>query len=227
MILDNICHIETPEGVEIVLQPAGIPARGAALIVDELIRWGIILLLSLVFGLLGQFGLGLFLLCLFAVTWFYGVAFEVLNHGQTPGKRMLGLAVVHADGTPVRLPASLIRNLLLVVDMLPAFYVAGMLSMVLTRRFCRLGDTVSGTQVVYRQRGFRPAVPDVDGRATLPVVLTADEQQAVLAYAERLSQLSPGRAVELANVLTPLLGRQDEAAREHLLQVANGLRSSR
>ena len=59
---------------------------------------------------------------------------------MTPGKRMLSLQVIHDDGTPVRLPASMMRNLLLVVDFLPLLYAAAVITMMLNDRFRRIGD---------------------------------------------------------------------------------------
>ncbi len=60
-------------------------------------------------SLLGDLGLGIYLLLFFSLLWFYPVAFEVWRRGATPGKSALGLQVVHDDGTPVGLPASLLR----------------------------------------------------------------------------------------------------------------------
>lgn len=59
------------------------------------------------------------------MNWWYMVLFEVLDRGRTPGKRLLGLRVVHDDGTPIDWSSSLIRNLLRFVDMLPTGYGLG------------------------------------------------------------------------------------------------------
>ena len=117
--LDTALSFETPEGGEIELHPAGFFARGVALLIDELLRQAIIIMAAIVMALLGELGLGIYLLIWFVVYWFYSVVFEVFFGGATPGKRSMALTVVHDDGTPVRLPASLIRNLLLVADFLP------------------------------------------------------------------------------------------------------------
>ncbi len=80
----------------------------------------LVLMLGLAF--LGKLGAGLGLLLTFIMTWWYMVLFEVLNQGRSPGKQMMGLRVVHDDGTPVGWAASLLRNLLRFADILPFGY---------------------------------------------------------------------------------------------------------
>ena len=68
--------------------------------------------------------------------------------GTTLGKLTLGLKVIRLDGEPYGWRSVLIRNLLRVVDMLPAFYLLGIVSIRRTSLKQRLGDRVAGTQVV-------------------------------------------------------------------------------
>ena len=56
------------------------------------------------------------------------VLFEVLNQGRSPGKQWMGLRVVQDDGTPIGWSASLLRNLLRFVDLLPFGYFLGAIS---------------------------------------------------------------------------------------------------
>ena len=109
---------------------------------------------------------------MFFTYWLYGVGFEVLNNGMTPGKKMQGLQVVHDDGTPIRLPASLLRNLVLYVDLLPAAYAAGIVTMLLTNNFRRLGDLAGGTMVIYRPAEQAVATDAVAGVRAAPFALT-------------------------------------------------------
>jgi hypothetical protein len=159
------------------------------------------------------------------VYWGYGVIFEVLGDGMTPGKRMQGLRVVHADGTPIGLPASVLRNLLLVVDLLPIGYALGVVTMMLNQRFQRLGDLTAGTLVVYSASSVLPEVDDDVGVAA-PVPLLQEEQRAFLAFGERSKGLSAARAMELAEVLSPLLDCRGEQAVKQIQQIAAGLRGS-
>jgi uncharacterized RDD family membrane protein YckC len=139
---------ETPEGIDLGLRVAGPISRALAWIIDAFIRYSVLFALSTVLASLLSFGMGLFLILLFLLEWFYPVVFEVVR-GATPGKKAMGLLVVHDNGTPVGWSASMIRNLLRSVDFLPFFYCAGLISILLNSRFKRLGDLAAGTLVVY------------------------------------------------------------------------------
>lgn len=138
------------------LRAVGPFARAAALVVDELIRWTLIL--AGVYGLasIGVLGFANSLWVVLFVYGLYGASFDVLAAGQTPGKRSQGIAVVNSDGTPIRFGASLVRNALLLVDALPFAYLLGLTTMMVTRRFRRFGDLVSGALVVYRRTEYEP-----------------------------------------------------------------------
>jgi len=131
------------------LRPAGPFARALALMIDELIRWTVIGALALAFGTHGTLSIRVLLMTMFVVYWSYGVIFDLFGGGQTPGKRMQRIRVVNIDGTPIRLVASLLRNLLLFVDMLPFAYMSGLITMMVSRSFRRIGDVAAGTLVVY------------------------------------------------------------------------------
>lgn len=209
-LIDTVRLHETPEGVDLALRVAGPAPRAIALLLDVLIRLAILLVLLPLSGLAG-FGTGLILLAVFALEWLYPVVFEVRS-GATPGKRSMGLVVVHADGTPVRLPAAMIRNLLRVVDFLPILYGIGLVSMLVDRDFRRLGDLAAGTLVVYADvppaKAPRPdAVPEAP-----PPGLSIDAQQAILAFAERGQAISEARRIELAQILAGPTGAQGAAA---------------
>ena len=100
-LLDTRRLVETPEGIDLILRPAGLMPRALAFGIDLLIRGAILLAAFIVLGLLGQFGAGLGTILYFLVNWWYPVLFEVLYQGRTPGKKVMGLRVVHDDGTPV------------------------------------------------------------------------------------------------------------------------------
>lgn len=197
--LDTVRLNETPEGVDLGLRVAGPVPRALALALDSLIRLGLYLLMVPLLSL-SKLGMGLFLIGLFLIDWLYPVLFEVYR-GATPGKSALGLAVVHDDGTPVSLAASLIRNLLRAVDFLPVFYGVGLVSSLADRDFRRLGDLAAGTLVIHAQgSAVKPPAPAAAPRPP-PRGLTLAAQQAILAFAERAERLSPGRREELAETL--------------------------
>lgn len=69
--------------------------------------------------------------------------------GQTLGKRLLGIRVTTVDGRSPNPRQVLIRTLLRVVDSLPAFYLLGLLLVLMSRpeRRQRIGDMAARTTV--------------------------------------------------------------------------------
>lgn len=222
-MLDTAHAIETPEGIDLTLRPAGPLPRMLAYAIDLLIRWAVLAVVAALLGAAGEFGLGIILILYFLLEWFYPVYFEIFRHGMTPGKRSLELRVVNGDGTPVGWDASLVRNLLRAADFLPLFYAAGFISMAVDGRFRRLGDLAAGTLVVHNQGVKAAARHEQRGARPSPLPLTADEQRALLDFSESRGRLSPQRQAELANILAPLTGRGDEAGVAELMKIANGL----
>ena len=181
-MLDTGRRIATPEGIELSLRLAGPVPRALAWTMDLMIRLAILLVASLALSQLGNFGAGLFFLGWFMLEWLFPAWCEVAWGGATPGKKAMGLVVLHDDGTPVRWPAALTRNLLRAIDFLPLCYGFGLVAMLANRDFKRLGDLVAGTVVAYREeklRGFRiPPAPPL----APPAALTLAEQRAVLDF---------------------------------------------
>lgn len=223
-MLDTAREVPTPEGIELSLRLAGPVSRALAWLIDLFLRVLVVGVLSVVLGMLGKLGFGLMLILWFGLEWLYPVAFEVWYAGATPGKRALGLMVLQEDGTPVRLSASLTRNLLRAIDFFPFCYGVGLIVMLLDRDFRRLGDIAAGTVVVYREPATRhAAVPEAPPAAPL-VSLTLEEQRTVLDFASRAGSLTQERAEELALLAPQLTGMaQGALARMRLLAIANYL----
>jgi uncharacterized RDD family membrane protein YckC len=223
-VLDTARQVATPEGIEITLRVAGPVPRALAYVLDTLIRGAIMLAVAIAVSVLGRFGLAIFLLTLFLLEWLYPVIFEVLANGATPGKRAMGLLVLNDDGTPVRWPASLTRNLLRALDFLPFMYFTGFCAMVANHDFKRLGDLAANTLVVYRDKApITGRIPDAVAVAP-PVALTLSEQRTVLDFAERSSRITPARAAELAEIISPLAGGlSGPAAVQNIVGIANHL----
>jgi len=223
-MLDTGRRIATPEGIELSLRLAGPVPRALAWTIDLAIRLAILFAATLSLSNLGNFGAGLFFLGWFLLEWLFPAWCEAYWGGATPGKKLFGLVVLHDDGTPVRWPAALARNLLRAIDFLPLLYATGLVSMLMNRDFKRLGDLVAGTVVVYRDekpRGFRipQALPLAPAAA-----LTLAEQRAVLDFAERIPGLTEERAAELAAIPRALIGPLEGAdATAQLLRIANHL----
>jgi uncharacterized RDD family membrane protein YckC len=224
-LLDTTRRVATPEGIELTLRLAGPVPRALAWSVDLALRTAIVLVVMTLASQLGRAGWGVVLLAAFFVEWLLPAWFEAQMRGQTPGKRLFGIAVLNDDGTPLRWPGALTRNLLRAVDFLPFMYAFGLVTMLLNHDFKRLGDLAAGTVVVYQSSAVDSSrkIPEAPPVAP-PVELDLDEQRAVLELAERSSGLTRERVEELAALPTPLVGRLDGAhAAARLLGMANYL----
>jgi uncharacterized RDD family membrane protein YckC len=187
--------IETPEGVEFSYDLASPVMRALAWIVDA----AVITALSKGAGKgcewLGKvnedWGNAISVILYFVISVGYGIALEWRWHGQTLGKRVVGLRVVDAQGLRLQLSQVVLRNLLRLVDMLPAIYLVGGLACFVSRKCQRLGDLAAGT-IVARIR--TPRAPDLEQVAPA-------KYNSLLAYphlAARLRSLASAEAVGIA-----------------------------
>jgi uncharacterized RDD family membrane protein YckC len=155
--------LRTPEGVAFALPLAGPVSRLLARAVDLACVTAFLNLLRIGFMALGILSLdiaqALWILATFATTIGYAIATEWLWRGQTLGQRLLRLRVLDAEGLRLQPSQIVLRNLLRAVDVLPAFYLVGGLTMLLSRRAQRLGDLAANTIVV---RAPRPSEPDLE-----------------------------------------------------------------
>lgn len=160
-IQDETLNIHTPENVAFDYQVAGIGSRFLSTLADTLLI-GLLQLVVIVTYLviLSLFGVdpsgsaaawvtAIFILIVFVFYWGYYILFEIFWNGQTPGKRWSGLRIIRSDGTPITLSEALIRNLVRIVDILPAMYGVGVITMFVDQRSRRLGDIAAGTLVVH------------------------------------------------------------------------------
>jgi uncharacterized RDD family membrane protein YckC len=222
-VLDTARRISTPEGIELTLRLAGPVPRALAWAVDLLLRAVVLAIIAFTGSALHQFGFAIVLLSAFLIEWLYPAWFEA-TWGSTPGKRAFGLIVLNDDGTPVRWPAALTRNLLRAVDFLPALYFAGFLAMVMNRDFKRLGDLAANTLVVYREEKLQAlAIPDAEPQPP-GFALSIAEQRAIIDFASRSTGLTQERAEELAQIPRSLTeGAAAGKATAHLIGIANYL----
>jgi uncharacterized RDD family membrane protein YckC len=157
----DLHSIRTPENVVFEFELAGVASRAVAWGVDML-AMGILLslatLLVYLFGfVLAGFARALYVVLAFAIQWGYGALLEWRWHGQTLGKRAIGLRVLSFHGMPITFGQAAVRNLLRLIDMLPAGYLVGALSALCDRRGRRFGDIAADTVVVRTRRSARPA----------------------------------------------------------------------
>src|SRR5688500_2252846 len=166
------------------------------------------------FDLGGSWGIALLIIVQFALLWGYYVLFEGLVDGQTPGKRLHRIRVVREGGYSVTFGASAVRNLVRVIDMQPLFfYLVGMICVLATKRWRRLGDLVAGT-IVVREDAHRgaPAAPVTPSTArqehasTLQTQLSEDEYVVLSRFVERWATLDALKRAALAQQLASRLG---------------------
>ena len=211
--------VETPEHVTLDLEIAGVGSRALAAIIDMLILVGAALGVLLVVGIFAGFGIAigsvggaLLLLVGFAAWNGYFILFEGLRHGQTPGKRIIGIRVVGDTGNAVGLGAAAARNLLRIADFLPPPYLIGALMVALHPRGKRLGDIVAGT-VVARDRPTEAAVlapararPRVSQAVAQFPELTDTEFHVLGEFAGRQGGLTPPARLRLAAAIAARFG---------------------
>ena len=198
-------EVETPDHVVLRYDLAGGGNRGFAALVDFVIAtlvfagadFGSTFVASR-FGFAGVQLIGVLTLLTFAVAWSYFVLLEWLWQGQTVGKRLYGLRVIRDDGAPAGFVAVLIRNVIRIVDFLPAFYGLGLLMIIGTSRSQRLGDLAAGTYVV---RAPRPQLDYFSLRTVTPIAAGAVvETRALPGEAQRLVREFVAREAKLATV---------------------------
>jgi len=211
-LLDTRYRVEIPGGINLEAQVVGPIPRFFAFALDLCIRFILVIVLSILSIPFGSFGMGggFFLIFLFVIEWLYPVLFEVFWHGQTPGKRVLGISVINDDLSPVTLGTSMVRNLLRVVDFMPLFYLVGLITMLFNRRFQRLGDLAAGTLVISLPQSAKPAeIRDIPPLAPSTSLLRS-EQSSVVEFLQRSPQLSESRQRELASILDGVTHEQDD-----------------
>lgn len=227
--VDTLWSIETPENVRLSFRLAGPWSRGGAYLIDVVMRIGIVwafVFYVLPFVAMGppDLGGGLILLLLFLLEWCYGWFFEAFWEGRTPGKRLVGLRVLRSGGYPIGFYEAMVRNLLRGADVLPVFYGIGLISMVSTRRFQRLGDLVADTIVVEeeapRLRGGLPLLAGVLPFDRTEIAAGRRPLERTLHVVDRLfrraASFESERVDEIASVLArPLAERIGYTGTEH------------
>ncbi len=228
-MLEDRYSIETPEGLRLDLVLAGVGTRIVAAIIDTAVIAAVVGAVAVGGGLIApmvatafdEAGLLLAIVViasLAAIPLLYYVGFETLDGGRSVGKRALRLRVVRANGLPVGFVGSLVRNLLRIVDLLPAAYLVGLIAVVSSSANQRVGDLAAGTLVI-RERSARRTSTWTPGTAmTGPrwdVSAVTDEQlHAIRYFFERSSTLSHEQqllfAKRIADELRPSVGTAGE-----------------
>ena len=234
--LDLTAKVITPENIQFEYRLAGPFRRFPALFLDISIRAAVLTALAVfltcsgitfLLPSLNVLGGILLVLSYFFFDWFYGLFFETIWNGQTPGKRISGLRVLSTDGRPISAYQATIRNFLrlgdfapfaslqmVVAEAPPVYWVptagVAVLCMLLTSRLQRLGDLAAGTMVVIDERKWVPPrlrLDDPGINALIPAIapnfrMSRTMLRTVAMYVERRNRVLPQRRRELAAILT-------------------------
>ncbi len=215
--MQDALQIQSITGVDVELPIAGPGGRSYAFVID----WHIRLLLTLawyVVGTLALFGTVavadlelssssfIFAVALpaAAIYFLYHPVLEILMQGRTPGKRFAGLRIVTREGESPGVGAILLRNVLRLVDSLPAMYAVGLTACVMTSQSVRIGDMAAGTLLIYDE--------DSDPAALTPLATEAiaevgfENLQLTNELLDRWETLDTDRARELGLKLLARIG---------------------
>jgi uncharacterized RDD family membrane protein YckC len=201
---DGWRELVTPEGVDLRLRIGGYAERFSALLIDFLIIAGVLVAVTL--GLLAvavasrgaswtyeTIGI-VWMLGVFVLRNFYFLYFEMGPRAATPGKRVMGLRVVAADGGRLTADAVFARNAMREIEVfLPLAFLAargqgvdavlislgaiwsGVFALfpLFNRDRRRLGDLAAGTMVVKAPRKvLQPDLADTERSASRGVSFT-------------------------------------------------------
>ncbi len=154
------------------------------------------------------------MLAQFVVEFGYFTFWEMVTNGRSPGKAAVGLRVVRRNGYPIDLRSSLVRNVMRIVDMLPAYYLVGLISIVLSPTSERLGDHVAGTIVMRLDRPT--AAAEID---------SADEPAALALTREQLARIGPRELQLIRATLRRVEDLPGERSQALLGEVAETMRA--
>ena len=212
----------TGEAVELSVQPAALAGRALSCLIDYIVYTlvDIGLLIAMFWLLISTAELNGLLLGSVMTVMSIGVfvllpmLIEVLSHGRSLGKLILGLRIVRDDGGAVRIRHSFIRALLWPFEVIATGGGIAALSGLVSPQAKRLGDYLAGTLAVSErsapvpplQTHVVPQLHDWLARTDVTALPVGLHRRIVqfLAMAPKLGQDSRWqRAIELATELNP------------------------
>jgi uncharacterized RDD family membrane protein YckC len=229
--------VSTPERVTFEYELAGLGSRFLAQAIDVVLLLLVLIAFTIMAAATGSFAsdsnLALLLVILFSflVVFGYFPVCEGIWSGQTLGKRALRIRVLGDNGAPVTVSQVAIRNLVRLVDFMPAFYGVGMITIFIQGGGKRLGDFAAGT-VVARERErlkLKDLVAHAQARnaalaapvAAAPHSIWADQQEAgEVATAGAQPNSTPSAAAPLSNPYVDAVRRMDPQMRRFVVAYA-------
>jgi uncharacterized RDD family membrane protein YckC len=217
----NTLVILTPEGISFTQHLVGPVTRFLAFAIDLAgitVASGILSEVLLLAAIVNpDFALAARTITYFVVTIGYSILLEWIWRGQTLGKRVLKIRVIDAEGFRLRPSQIVIRNLLRVVDLLPAFYAVGGICCSLSPKYQRLGDIAANTVVIYTgsekipdlellfSGSYNSLRAHVHVAAQLRKAVSPSEARLALEAVARRAELEPSSRLELYRQLAQRL----------------------
>jgi uncharacterized RDD family membrane protein YckC len=198
--VERSVDVRTGEAVEIKYELAGLGSRFLAVLVDGAAQVAVLIVIGIAVALasssvrallphsanVNAWLLGAAILVIFVVLIGWFIVFEIWWSGRTPG-------------FPIDGGASVIRNLVRIVEILLGFYALSAISTLISKENKRLGDFAAGTIVV---RDRADAGPDLaaylDSPARLATGLTEPDRVLIERFLARRSALAPDARTSLA-----------------------------
>jgi uncharacterized RDD family membrane protein YckC len=218
-----VAEVVTGEAVVLDVPCARFPSRIAALLIDMLIQF--LLLVGVLMAVLAAGHIDAATVAGIAVTSYvvivvgYATTFETLTRGKTPGKMAFGLRVVSDDGGPVRFRQALVRALTGAVEIWSWVGAPiGLISSIVSEKGKRLGDVFAGTYVVQERAPRRPALPPTFAAVPPPLLgwaavaeasrLSDQTAEAAGSYLRRFWELTPAARDDLGLRLATAVAAQ-------------------
>jgi len=131
------------------MEPVGVGRRAVAVIIDSILLFVVGYVIAAATGNTTEAGFhmqGAPAIVFFAIALGYYIVMEAMS-GATIGKRVMGLKVVKQSGEPLDWQASIVRNLMRIIDGF-FFYLVGAVTVWFSKGRQRLGDMAAHTKVV-------------------------------------------------------------------------------
>lgn len=167
----------------------------------------------------------------FFVFWFYGAYMETYYNGRTFGKMITGLRVTSTDGSAINAGKATLRNFFRWLDAMPSItpafafgiagwtmpplplFTVGLICMLISRRYQRVGDLVAGTIVIVEEREFTYSLAQFEDSRVSQLAehipndfnVSASLATALAEYVDRRRFLPYQRVAEVAAHLGELL----------------------
>ena len=201
-------RLHTPEQVDITYTVAGLGSRFSALLIDMIIQSALLFLLisPLASSWVDRWAfvegyLALFIIVFVIVYYGYFFIFELILHGRTPGKALMKIRVVRTDGRAADTAGILLRNLVRLLDFLPAFYAVGVITIFVHKESRRLGDLAAGTIVIVERK--KDSLPSIlaEQQSVVNTALSNQEYAVIRDFFARKDSLTKEARARLSSTL--------------------------